>query len=148
MGRWDYDSWFWPPRSPQTNGPVANPLAGTTAARGPPFNPGTPNAVDRARGLHGHAASSTAWPTRSSRCSRKAYRFRILNACNDRMLNLQLYYAKSNAPMWNANGTLNNANAGEVPMVPAAAGHRACRRRWPTDGRDGGVPIPRRSVRA
>ena len=23
----------------------------------------------------------------------KAYRFRILNACNDRMLNLQLYYA-------------------------------------------------------
>ena len=27
----------------------------------------------------------------------KAYRFRILNACNDRILNLQLYYAESNA---------------------------------------------------
>ena len=27
----------------------------------------------------------------------KAYRFRILNASNDRTYNLQLYYAKSNA---------------------------------------------------
>ena len=79
---------------------------------------------------------------------RKAYRFRILNASDDRTLNLQLYYAKSNAPMWNANGTLNNANAGEVPMVPAVSGHAACRLRWPTDGRDGGVPRPaRRSAR-
>ncbi len=49
----------------------------------------------------------------------KAYRFRILNASNDRTLNLQLYYAKSNATMWNADGTLNNADAGEVPMVAA-----------------------------
>ena len=29
---------------------------------------------------------------------RKAYRFRILNASDDRYLNLQLYYAKSNTP--------------------------------------------------
>jgi FtsP/CotA-like multicopper oxidase with cupredoxin domain/fibronectin type 3 domain-containing protein len=72
---------------------------------------------------------------------RKAYRLRILNASNDRMLNLQLYYAKSAASMWNADGTLNDANAGEVPMVAAAktTGYPAT---WPTDGRDGGVPDP------
>ena len=72
---------------------------------------------------------------------RKAYRFRILNASNDRTLNLQLYYAKSNATMWNPDGTLNTADAGEVPMVAAVktAGFPA---NWPTDGRDGGVPDP------
>ena len=61
---------------------------------------------------------------------RHAYRFRILNASDDRTLNLQLYYAKTNAPMWKANGTLNNANAGEVPMVAAAVA-RACPRAGP-----------------
>ncbi len=73
---------------------------------------------------------------------RKAYRFRILNGCDDRMLNLQLYYAKSSGPMWNTNGTLNTANAGEVPMVKAAAGS-GLPATWPTDGRAGGVPDPK-----
>ena len=43
--------------------------------------------------------------------------------------------------MWNPDGTLNTADAGEVPMVAAVktAGYPA---NWPTDGRDGGVPDP------
>jgi FtsP/CotA-like multicopper oxidase with cupredoxin domain len=72
---------------------------------------------------------------------RKAYRFRILNASNERYYNLQLYFAESNAQMWNPDGTLRDAGAGEVPMVPAIpdAGYPD---RWSTDGRTGGVPSP------
>jgi FtsP/CotA-like multicopper oxidase with cupredoxin domain len=72
----------------------------------------------------------------------KAYRFRVLNASNDRSLNLQIYFAKADGTMWNpTTGALVNADAGEVNMVPAVpdAGLPA---RWPTDGRDGGVPDP------
>ncbi len=72
---------------------------------------------------------------------RKAYRLRILNASNDRSLNLQLYYAKSNATMWNPDGTLSVGRRRR-----GADGRRGQDRRlpgdWPTDGRDGGVPDP------
>jgi FtsP/CotA-like multicopper oxidase with cupredoxin domain len=144
MGRWDYNSWFYPPQVPQTFGPVANPLAGTTALEGSQ-NPGTPDArgisptIVPESFMDTPLVNGTAYPF--LRVQRKAYRFRILNASDDRMLNLQLYYAKSNASIWNANGTLNNANAGEVPMVKAAPG-AGLPARWPTDGRDGGVPNP------
>jgi FtsP/CotA-like multicopper oxidase with cupredoxin domain len=56
-----------------------------------------------------------------------AVRLRILNACNDRMLNLQLYKAEP-------------ANPTEVKMVPAVP--NAAYPTWPKDGRDGGVPDP------
>ena len=71
----------------------------------------------------------------------KPYRFKILNAANDRFFNLQLYTAKSSSQMWNTNGALADANAGEVNMVDAVktAGYPAT---WPTDGREGGVPDP------
>jgi FtsP/CotA-like multicopper oxidase with cupredoxin domain len=71
----------------------------------------------------------------------KSYRFRILNAADDRTFNLQLYTAASQAEMWKTNGTLNDADAGEVKMVPAipTQGYPAT---WPTDGRDGGAPDP------
>src|SRR5512137_2248162 len=72
-----------------------------------------------------------------------AYRFRILNACNDRYLNLQLYYAGSNTTMWSGT-TLLNGSAGEVPMVPAIPG-TGLPPSWPMDGRDGGVPNPNSS---
>jgi len=73
----------------------------------------------------------------------KAYRFRILNACNDRFLNLQMYFAKSNGQMWNpSDGTLADGNAGEVPMVNADP-NAGLPTTWPTDGRDGGVPDPK-----
>jgi hypothetical protein len=64
----------------------------------------------------------------------KIYRFRILNAGDDRFWNLQLYQAYD--PATGAVGV-----GKEVKMVPAAVtpGFPAD---WPTDGREGGVPDP------
>jgi FtsP/CotA-like multicopper oxidase with cupredoxin domain len=140
LGRWDYSFWFYPPQVGVMNGPVANPLYGVTANE-PPQNPGTPNPSIVPEGfMDTPLVNGAAYPYLN--VQPQAYRFRILNASNDRTLNLQLYYAKSTATMWNANGTLNTADAGEVPMVAAAAG-TGLPTTWPTDGRDGGVPDPK-----
>jgi FtsP/CotA-like multicopper oxidase with cupredoxin domain len=149
MGRWDYGPWFWPPFTGITNGEVPNPLADPA---NPKFNPaepammpGTPNPSIVPEGfMDTPLVNGTVYPF--AQVGQKAYRFRILNASNDRTINLQLYYAKSNGSMWkvDANGqqVLNDANAGEVPMVAAVktVGFPAT---WPTDGRDGGVPDPK-----
>jgi FtsP/CotA-like multicopper oxidase with cupredoxin domain len=150
LGRWDYNPWFYPPALPQTFGPIANPLAGTTPLEGPQI-PGTPEARKISPTIVPESFMDTPLVNGAAypflKVQRKAYRFRILNASDDRTLNLQLYYAKSNAPMWNANGTLNNANAGEVPMVPAIRGTAATQgySAGQTDGRDGGVPDTRKA---
>ncbi len=141
-GRWDYGPWFWPPFTTIANGEVPNPLypSPTNPLEGP-NNPGTPNPSLVPEGyMDTPLVNGTAYPYLS--VNRQAYRFRILNASNDRMLDLQLYCAKSNGTMWNlSTGTLLDANAGEVNMVPAVAtaGYPA---NWPTDGRAGGVPDP------
>jgi FtsP/CotA-like multicopper oxidase with cupredoxin domain len=145
MGRWDYGPWFWPPNVNLKQGPVSNPLYtgdGTHVDSNgqPPINPGVPNvSITPESYCDTPVVNGTAYPTVT--VQPKAYRFQILNASNDRMWNLQLYKAASNATMWSANGTLNDANAGEVSMVPAVktAGFPAT---WPTDGREGGVPDP------
>jgi FtsP/CotA-like multicopper oxidase with cupredoxin domain len=145
VGRWDYGPWTTLAFAGLVHKPVPNPLAGTTPLEYA-LNPGTPNpSVVPESFMDTPLINGTAYPF--VQVGRKAYRFRILNAANDRSFNLQLYYAKSNAPMWNANGTLNNANAGEVPMVPAAkpldpAAAALWPATWPTDGRAGGVPDP------
>ncbi len=61
-----------------------------------------------------------------------AVRFRILNACNDRTVNLSLFVADPAGHAVNGFGT-------EVKMVPAAPGLDP---NWPVDGRNGGVPDP------
>jgi FtsP/CotA-like multicopper oxidase with cupredoxin domain len=141
-GRWDYGPWFWPPFTGIQHGPVANPLYNpVTAPEENATNPGIPNPSEVPEGfMDTPIVNGLAYPVLN--VDQKAYRFRILNACNDRMLNLQLYYAKSNAPMWNADGTLNDANAGEVPMVAAAVGAAGTTgySKDQLDGRDGGVP--------
>ncbi len=138
IGRWDYGPWFWPPNTGLLKGPVPNPLAGQPGQA--PMNPGVPNVSTTPEAfMDTPVVNGTAYPTLT--VDPKAYRFQILNAANDRMWNLQFYKAKSSLPMWDANGKLINADAGEVPMVPAVktAGFPA---KWPTDGRDGGVPDP------
>ena len=141
MGRWDYGPWFWPPYTGLTHGPVNNPYYDpVNASWEPPLAPGTPNVTSVPEAfMDTPLVNGTAYPY--LKVDRKAYRFRILNASNDRTFNLQLYYAKSNATMWNPDGSLNAADAGEVPMVAAVktAGFPPS---WPTDGRDGGVPDP------
>ncbi|MCX5654006.1 MAG: fibronectin type III domain-containing protein [Planctomycetota bacterium] len=106
LGRWDYGPWFWPVF------PAADPL---------PALSGVPEAF-----MDTPVVNGTAYPFVA--VEPKPYRLRILNACNDRYLNLQLYY-------------VDPANPTEVKMVPAFpdTGLPAL---WPTDARVGGVPDP------
>ena len=107
-GRWDYGPYVWPPS------PVTNPTLPQLST--------VPEAF-----MDTPIVNGTAYPYLP--VERKAYRFRILSAANDRSFNLQLYYGASDAV-----GTACAAGAygtcTEVKMVPAA------------DGRDGGVPDP------
>ncbi len=142
MGRWDYGPWFWPPYQGLMNGPVANPYSDTVNAPWePPTIPGVPNTSIVPEGfMDTPVINGTAYPYLV--VQPKAYRFRILNASNDRMWNLQMYVAKSSGRMWDATtGVLVDANAGEVPMVPAFPG-TGLPATWPTDAREGGVPDP------
>jgi FtsP/CotA-like multicopper oxidase with cupredoxin domain len=142
FGRWDYGPWFWPPNTGLKNGPIANPydqVPGMSDGQ-PEKIPGVPNVSTVPEAfMDTPVINGTPYPTLT--VDPKAYRFRILNASNDRFWNLQLYKAKSNGTMWNADGTLKDGDAGEVPMVDAVkkAGYPAS---WPSDGRDGGVPDP------
>lgn len=112
FGRWDYGPWFWPPQV------ITDP-----AKRQLPEPSTTPEAF-----MDTPVVNGTAYPYLT--VEPKAYRFRILNASNDRTLNLQIYYADPNDP----SGT-------EVKMVPAGP-NPAFPADWPTDGRAGGVPDP------
>ena len=127
FGRWDYGPWFWPPVTADTgliHGPVR---IGTDASGDPIFAPGTPNpSLVPEAFMDTPLVNGTPYPYLT--VAPRAYRFRILNACNDRSLNLQLYYADSAKPT-------------EVKMVPAVSTPRFPAT-WPTDGRDGGVPDP------
>jgi FtsP/CotA-like multicopper oxidase with cupredoxin domain len=106
LGRSDYGPWLIPaiiPANPNLPSPSITPEAwGDTMV-----------------------VNGTAYPYLNVPAS--AVRFRILNAANDRPLNLQFYVADP-------------ANPTEVKMVPAApiAGFP----NWPADGRPGGVPDP------
>lgn len=74
-GRWDYGPWFWPiVQFPTLKGPLPEPSI-------------VPEAF-----MDTSVVNGTAYPYLD--VEQKRYRFRILNACNDRTLNLQLYYAE------------------------------------------------------
>jgi FtsP/CotA-like multicopper oxidase with cupredoxin domain len=140
MGRWDYGPWFWPPYTGLVNGAVANPYAGTNPSEGASI-PGTPNPSIVPEGfMDTPLVNGTAYPF--LKVGQKAYRLRILNASDDRTLNLQLYCAASNGQMWDSTGKLVNPGAGEVPMVPAVTGAAGTAGYSPDilDGRAGGVP--------
>ena len=136
MGRWDYGPWFWPPMSPadftgmglgEIDCNRATPGLGTKC-------PGTPNPSMVPEAFMDTAlVNGTAYP--SVTLAPKPYRFRILNASNDRSVNLQLYAADTTTR------TADGRRFTEVKMVPAVAtaGYPAT---WPSDGRAGGVPDP------
>src|SRR6185369_1149440 len=111
FGRWDYGPWFWPPV------PVAPDKATLP----------DPSLVPEGF-MDTPIINGTAYPYLT--VQPKAYRFRILNACNDRTINLQLYYSDPNDP-----------TGKDVKMVPAGP-NPDFPPTWPTDGRDGGVPDP------
>ncbi|MFZ1614113.1 MAG: multicopper oxidase domain-containing protein, partial [Holophaga sp.] len=134
MGRWDYGPWFWPPV------PVADAVNSIPTAHGPkpginpgePDYPGTPNpSLVIESFLDTPVVNGTPYPTVT--LEPKAYRFRILNASNDRPFGLGFYYADPAHPT-------------EVKMIPATPAEAAQGPLddnglplWPTDGRDGGV---------
>jgi FtsP/CotA-like multicopper oxidase with cupredoxin domain len=133
MGRWDYGPWFWPPMTTMAHGEIANPYYDpVNAPWEPPMIPGTPNpSLVPEAFMDTMLVNGTAYPY--TNVDPKAYRLRILNASNDRFLNLQMYTAVTDPASPNANT--------EVKMVPAVA-NAAYPAGWPTDGRDGGVPDP------
>jgi len=118
-GRWMYGPWFWPPYNPP-HGTIANPYYNMDPNADPPFSqplavpanlddpatwqyqvppfceppqiPGTPNiSVGMEQFNDTPIVNGTVYPTVTLKP--KAYRFRILNAANDRFWNLQWYVA-------------------------------------------------------
>ncbi len=107
FGRWMYGPWFWPPATP-VHGPINNPYydpdcilddPSTWTYQEDPFCepaliPGTPNISAGMEQFNDTPiVNGTAYPTTD--VDPKAYRFRILNAANDRFWNLQWYVADS-----------------------------------------------------
>jgi FtsP/CotA-like multicopper oxidase with cupredoxin domain len=134
VGRWDYGPWFWPI--------FPAPEALPTGVYGDATT--TPESF-----MDTPVVNGTAYP--SLTVQPKTYRFRVLNASNDRFLNLGLYVADSTVTA--ADGRTDT----EVKMVPAAiptatsalqpcavgVAPPACwPDYWPTDGRPEGVPDP------
>lgn len=118
FGRWDYGPWFWPPVS----------IAPDKATLPEPST--TPEAF-----MDTMVVNGTAYPYMT--VEPKPYRFRILNASNDRMLNLSLFVADPNDPL----GTeVKMVDAVSNPTYPAGPFPNVAV--WPTDGRAGGVPDP------
>ncbi|MFZ2268590.1 MAG: multicopper oxidase domain-containing protein [Azonexus sp.] len=118
VGRWDWGPWFWPVFPAQYSLPSGD--YGDVST--------TPEAFMDTPVING-----TAYPTLT--VEPKAYRFRVLNASNDRFINLGLYQADPGlAPTDPGYGK-------EVKMVPAIP-NTSFPPTWPTDGRFGGVPDP------
>ncbi len=102
MGRWDWGPWFWPAMDPSTlkQGEIPCPT---------PFNitqtcPGTPNPSLVPEGfMDTPIVNGAAYPY--LQVDPKPYRLRILNASNDRSLNLSLYQAFDKTGLLPTDGT-------------------------------------------
>ncbi|MFN8595077.1 MAG: multicopper oxidase domain-containing protein [Anaerolineae bacterium] len=105
-GRWMYGPWFWPPAKTAKYQPIANPYYDPACDLNnpatwqypidpfcePPLIPGTPNLSTGMEQFNDTPlVNGAAYPTTT--VDPKAYRFRILNAANDRFFNLSLYVA-------------------------------------------------------
>jgi FtsP/CotA-like multicopper oxidase with cupredoxin domain len=167
-GRWHYGPWFinqtptcTAPNTPAgciDVGPVANPYYQAacdlvppgptcTAPWEPPLMPGTPNpSMPGEAFMDTPLVNGTAYP--SLDVEPKAYRFRVLNADNDRFLNLQLYVAADKTTPTTP-GTIGTAlcdgtvtdtiptKCTEVKMVPVSVAPKNQNADWPS-----GIPDP------
>ena len=92
-GRWDYGPWFFPPWTVQF-GTLPNPYQSPSAPWEPPVIPGTPNPSGVPESfMDTPIVNGNAYPYLT--VDPTLVRFRILNACNDRFLNLQIYEVTS-----------------------------------------------------
>ena len=135
FGRWHYGPWFWPPTTGITYPPILNPYYDPVNAPWEnQYMPATPNpSMAMEAFMDTPLVNGKAYPYLE--VEPRTYRFRILNAADDRFFNLQLYVADP------AVTTADSRTNTEVKMVPAVPteGFPA---EWPTDGREGGVPDP------
>ena len=113
FGRWMYGPWFWPPAKDAKYPPIANPYYDAACdADVQPFCepaeiPSTPNVSVGMEAFNDTPiVNGTAYP--KTTVDPKAYRYRILNAANDRFWNLSWYVADPTT------GTLS-----EVALKPA-----------------------------
>ncbi len=113
FGRWMYGPWFWPPAKDAKYPPIANPYYDATCDPNvqpfcePAQIPSTPNVSVGMEAFNDTPiVNGTAYPTTT--VDPKAYRYRILNAANDRFWNLSWYVADPST------GTLS-----EVALKPA-----------------------------
>lgn len=120
FGRWAYGPWFWPPTNNIEYGPVDNPYFDPLCDPDvqwcePPLMPGVPYLSMGMESFNDTpVVNGTAYPTIT--LEPKAYRFRILNAANDRFFNLSLYQAID------ANGVLcDAANTNPAPESTGVA---------------------------
>ncbi len=98
FGRWMYGPWFWPPATSTKYAPIDNPYYDPNCDPNvaefcePALIPGTPNiSVGMEAFNDTPVVNGVAYPTTT--VDPKAYRFRVLNAANDRFFNLSLYVA-------------------------------------------------------
>jgi len=149
MGRWDYGPWFWPP-VPVADAPNSIPTAhAPIPGSGDPLDgnggfgyPGTPNpSLTPEAFMDTPVVNGTPYPTITVKP--QAYRFRMLNAANDRPFSFAFYTADPAAPtevkMVEASPSVATAAAaylankyGTLPTDPTLPV-------WPKDGRAGGV---------
>jgi parallel beta-helix repeat protein len=112
-GRWDYGPWFFPPTTDILHGPMPNIYYDpVNAPWEPPMVPSYPS-VSSTMEAFGDTpiVNGQAYPYLN--VDPHAYRFRILNAANDRFFNLQLYVADPSVVT--ADGRMNT----EVNMIPS-----------------------------
>ena len=98
FGRWFYGPWFWPPAKDVKFPAIANPYFVPTCDPNvqpfcePPTIPSTPNVSVGMEAFNDTPlVNGTAYPTTTVQPT--AYRYRILNAANDRFWNLSWYVA-------------------------------------------------------
>jgi FtsP/CotA-like multicopper oxidase with cupredoxin domain len=116
-GRWMYGPWFWPPAGDAKYGPIENPYYDATCNLDdqatwqydtdpfcePQYMPGTPNiSVGMEQFNDTPIVNGTAYPTVT--LEPKTYRFRMLNAANDRFFNFQWYVADASTASTGLNG--------------------------------------------
>jgi FtsP/CotA-like multicopper oxidase with cupredoxin domain len=119
FGRWMYGPWFWPPTANVKHGPIDNPYYDPQNPQArPPKMPDMPYPS-----MPGEAFMDTplvnGTPYPYLEVEPKAYRFRILNAADDRFFNLQLYVANPDPRDSNNYKIPGTEYSTEVKMVPA-----------------------------
>ncbi len=131
-GRWMYGPWFWPPAGDAKYGPIANPYYDPSCNLDDPATwqyqidpfcepqliPGTPNiSVGMEQFNDTPLVNGTAYPTVT--LEPKSYRFRMLNAANDRFFNFQWYVADASTASTGLNSLGQVVGGTEVALKAA-----------------------------